>query len=134
MPRFVILEHDHPELHWDLMLEAGDVLRTWRLAAPPWPGERVRAEASFDHRTRYLDYEGPVSGNRGTVTAWDRGTFEAEAGALDPKAPRITFHMAGERARGFATLEPDGAGEWWFRAGGAGGSPADRRQPAAPAP
>ena len=23
MPRFVILEHDHPEVHWDLMLEAG---------------------------------------------------------------------------------------------------------------
>ena len=35
MPRFVILEHDHPVVHWDLMLEAGEALRTWRLAAPP---------------------------------------------------------------------------------------------------
>src|SRR5205807_395991 len=43
MPRFVILEHDHPELHWDLMLEAGPVLRTWRLAAPPQPGRAVAA-------------------------------------------------------------------------------------------
>ena len=35
MPRFVILEHDLAELHWDFMLEAGGVLRTWRFAAPP---------------------------------------------------------------------------------------------------
>jgi hypothetical protein len=67
MPRFVILEHDHPELHWDFMLEAGAVLRTWRLAAPPALGQVVAAAASFDHRLLYLDYEGPVSGGRGTV-------------------------------------------------------------------
>src|SRR2546429_613448 len=58
MPRFVILEHDHPELHWDLMLEAGPVLRTWPLAAPPQPGgasaapprraQAVEAEVGFD--------------------------------------------------------------------------------------
>ena len=28
VPRFVILEHDYPELHWDFMLEAGAVLKT----------------------------------------------------------------------------------------------------------
>ena len=67
MPRFVILEHDYPQQHWDLMLEAGPVLRTWRLAEPPDVGRPVAATASFDHRPVYLDYEGPVSGNRGTV-------------------------------------------------------------------
>src|SRR4051794_8490712 len=55
MPRFVILEHDHPVLHWDFMLEVGDVLRTWRLAAPPAAGMTVPAEPSFDHRKLYLD-------------------------------------------------------------------------------
>ena len=35
MPRFVILEHDYPELHWDLMLETAGALRTWRLLRPP---------------------------------------------------------------------------------------------------
>ena len=64
MPRFVILEHDHPVLHWDLMLEAGDVLQTWRLANPPTPGCAIDATALPDHRLTYLDYEGPVSGNR----------------------------------------------------------------------
>src|SRR5206468_490246 len=59
MPRFVILEHDHPTRHWDLMLEARGVLRTWRLSAPPKAGVAIAATASFDHRAIYLDYEGP---------------------------------------------------------------------------
>ena len=46
MPRFVILEHDHPRLHWDLMLQTGDALRTWRLASPPTRGcEGIAATA-----------------------------------------------------------------------------------------
>ena len=77
MLRFVILEHDHPVLHWDLMLEAGDVLRTWRLAEPP-TGQTfaIAAESLPDHRLAYLEYEGPVSGNRGSVKRWDHGVFE----------------------------------------------------------
>ena len=35
MQQFVILRHDFPELHWDLMLEEEGVLKTWRLNAPP---------------------------------------------------------------------------------------------------
>ncbi len=27
--RFAILNHDHPFLHWDLLLEDGDRCRTW---------------------------------------------------------------------------------------------------------
>ena len=27
MPRYVVLEHDFPTLHWDLMLEFGSVLQ-----------------------------------------------------------------------------------------------------------
>jgi hypothetical protein len=44
MPRYVILTHDHPFQHWDLMLEDGGVLRTWRLLAEPAVGQSVRAE------------------------------------------------------------------------------------------
>src|SRR5690242_19502936 len=62
MPRFVIVEHDHPTLHWDLMLEVGLVLRAWRLEALPRDGERISATAINDHRLLYLDYEGPISG------------------------------------------------------------------------
>src|SRR5262245_18811650 len=106
MPRYVILEHDHPVLHWDFMLEAGDVLRPWRLAAPPQVGQAVAAEPSFDHRLVYLEYEGPVSGDRGTVTAWDRGTFVEEAEPAE-RAQRVVVRLQGERLQGTAILERD---------------------------
>src|SRR5688572_3231695 len=111
MPRFVILEHDHPTLHWDLMLESGPVLRTWRLAGPPESaGEVVAAEASFDHRLAYLDYEGPVSGGRGTVLRWDHGTYQLEGEA----AGRIVLRFEGGRITGRAVLEECHPG-WVFR-------------------
>lgn len=75
MPRFVILEHDFPKIHWDLMLESENVLLTWKLAKPPVAGQTVNAQKSFDHRLVCLDYEGPISGNRGHVLRWDAGDF-----------------------------------------------------------
>jgi hypothetical protein len=83
MPRFVILRHEPPagsrrRLHWDLMLATDDALRTWALAEAPSAGHPITAEALPDHRTSYLDYEGPVSGGRGAVTRWDAGRFEWE--------------------------------------------------------
>jgi hypothetical protein len=75
MPRFVVLDHDHPLPHFDLMLEVGPVLWTWRLERPPEAGPEQSAERIPDHRPHYLDYEGPVSGNRGRVLRRDEGTF-----------------------------------------------------------
>jgi hypothetical protein len=111
MPRFVILEHDHPHLHWDFMLEAGSVLRTWRLAsAPDTAGLRISAQPLGDHRPLYLDYEGPVSGARGTVTRWDRGDYESL-----PASAGQAFHvrLEGQRVRGTAVMEWERAG-WVF--------------------
>jgi hypothetical protein len=73
--RFVILTHDHPRLHWDLMLEEAQSLRTWRLLAEPGSQNPIPAEALPSHRKHYLTYEGPVSGDRGTVSQWDSGTY-----------------------------------------------------------
>jgi hypothetical protein len=101
MPRFVILDHDHPPRHWDFMLQRGDVLRTWRLAAPPAPGQTVPAEAIGDHRLAYLDYEGPVGGERGTVMAWDRGTYVDEGEA---SAERVVVRLSGTRYSGRVVL------------------------------
>jgi DNA polymerase Ligase (LigD) len=112
MPRYVILEHDHPELHWDLMLEAGEVLRTWQLHGPPHPGRAVAATASFDHRLLYLDYEGAVSGGRGRVTRWDAGTFALE----EERAGWLVLRLAGARLAGPAVLEETAAGRWSFTA------------------
>jgi hypothetical protein len=115
MPRFVILEHDHPELHWDLMLETGPVLRTWRLAEPPEVGkDRVDALAIGDHRKAYLDYEGPVSGNRGTVKRWDGGTYEELAESRP--GGRLVMQMIGGRVQGLVVLEQVAGDRWqWCR-------------------
>ena len=101
MPRFVILEHDHPFLHWDFMVECGEVLRSWRLDAKPQAGIAVLAEPLGDHRKVYLDYEGPVSGNRGQVKRWDAGTFDWEMDLPD----RVAVRLQGQRCRATAILE-----------------------------
>jgi hypothetical protein len=84
MPRFVILHHQLPEdagraSHWDLMFECGDALHTWALAREPEPGGAGEAAELAAHRLAYLDYEGPVSGGRGSVVRWDAGLYELNA-------------------------------------------------------
>lgn len=92
MPRFAVLIHDHPFLHWDFLLEDGSSCRTWRLlSAPDGPGP-VSAEPLRDHRLMYLDYEGPVSGDRGTVRSFDSGTFEWVANQPEAVTVRLTGH------------------------------------------
>src|SRR5580693_5814528 len=78
MPRFALLIHDSPRgLHYDLLLETGSVLKTWALPKLPEAGVEIECEALPDHRPVYLDYEGPISGGRGSVSRWDRGEFVA---------------------------------------------------------
>lgn len=101
MPRFAILEHDWPATHWDFLLEAGPVLRAWRLLAEPAAGRVVPAEANADHRLLYLDYEGPVSGDRGTVRRWDAGTFDWLADTPE----RIEIVLRGTKITGRCAIE-----------------------------
>jgi hypothetical protein len=106
MPRFVVLTHDHPFLHWDLMLEADAGLRTWRLHHPPdTPGD-IPAESLPAHRSAYLDYEGPVSDNRGTVRRWDTGTFQL----VRDDAEATVVQLTGQRLRGELRITADAGG------------------------
>ena len=108
MPQFVLLEHDHPELHWDLMLERGDALLTLRLDRIPAEAGEIAATSLPDHRTAYLDYEGPVSGNRGTVRQIDRGDFEL----LSSDGGSLSVCLDGSRLQGTVQLRkvsPDGS-------------------------
>lgn len=73
--RFVILKHDHPYLHWDLLLEIDGDLESWRLLREPVMREWIAAEPLPAHRIAYLTYEGPVSQNRGCVTRVMSGTY-----------------------------------------------------------
>jgi hypothetical protein len=81
MPRFVILRHQMPPEssrldHWDLMLEDGSHLLTWALPAVPLVGEQFWALPLAEHRLEYLDYEGPLTGDRGSVTRHDWGNYK----------------------------------------------------------
>jgi hypothetical protein len=74
--RYVVLRHEGiAEPHFDLMFETapGSMLATWRSAE--WPiATGTPIEHLADHRREYLDYEGPVSGNRGFVRRVACGT------------------------------------------------------------
>lgn len=117
MPRFRILTHDHPWLHWDLLLETDAALQTWRLLQEPsTPGE-IGAQALPDHRKVYLEYTGPVSGGRGTVSEWDRGTFEVASQADSNYAIELRGHLLQglfELFRGDAADDGDTT-QWTFR-------------------
>jgi len=114
VPRFVILQHDGPEgLHWDFMLETGSSLATWALPQAPGSAERTAARALPEHRLAYLDYEGPVSGGRGTVTRWDEGTYQIERQAEG----LLVVLLSGKRLCGGVTLQRSGEDpqQWQFR-------------------
>jgi hypothetical protein len=116
MQQYVILRHNHPELHWDLMLEEGDVLKTWRLPEPPEidPASDessldLTAEALPDHRLVYLEYEGPVSGDRGEVSRWDRGTFTL----LERSEDQLVALLTGDELAGRITLKKTDQENQW---------------------
>jgi hypothetical protein len=125
MPRFVLLYHECPAgyaraSHWDLMLEAGQSLRTWALLELPhgWSAAQsytaslfpscafasaesvVVAEPLGDHRLDYLEHEGPLSGERGRVTRIDAGNYET----LNESPQCWKVELGAVRLRGGATL------------------------------
>ncbi|QDU57721.1 DNA polymerase ligase N-terminal domain-containing protein [Aeoliella mucimassa] len=99
--RFVLLRHDVPPefgraSHWDLLLEQADACATWALDELP---AGLSAESNLlvvvalrlgDHRKHYLDYEGPVSGNRGVVSQVTSGTCEW----LEDSPDRVVVELA----------------------------------------
>jgi hypothetical protein len=114
MPRFVVLHHDFPvgharRPHWDLMLEWGQALRTWAVASEPGAANHIEAEALPDHRLVYLDYEGPISDDRGSVTQWDAGQYEVESDSQR----EVIVQLRGRRLNGKLTLCRMTEGHFW---------------------
>jgi hypothetical protein len=108
MPRYVVLRHETPAgyprgPHFDLMLEHGELLRTWALEKLPAAGETVAAERLPDHRPIYLDYEGEVAGDRGSVRRVDAGEYEMIADS----AAATVGRLRGGNLQGTLTLVPD---------------------------
>lgn len=108
MPRFVVLRHEMPAgaarpSHWDFMLECGGVLRTWALPQLPNAFEPQIVESLPDHRLAYLEYEGEVSGGRGSVSRWDAGSYEP-ANADGSSDASLIIRVAGSQLCGEVKL------------------------------
>ena len=115
MPRFVVLEHNWNGVHWDFMLESGEVLRAWAIDEPIARGRDLPARSLAEHRKIYLEYEGEIGGNRGTVRRVDEGTYRV----LEWSENQVRVELAGVQLVGEVSLRRDsGATEsWTFRAG-----------------
>jgi hypothetical protein len=69
----------------------------------------IAAEGLGDHRLDYLEYEGPVSGGRGTVSRWDRGSFTW----IEDGENIVEVELRGERLLGRLKLA-HGDGQNWI--------------------
>jgi len=123
MPRFILLEHtgapdDPVGRHYDLLLEAGEACRTWRLTAVPSAGgPAVAAVEIAPHRLAWLDHEaGEVSGGRGFARRIEAGTYEPalEPGADGSLRERIDVRLVGDRSTRSLRLARDTEG-WTAR-------------------
>ena len=119
--RFAILEHRWEGTHWDFLIEDDQsTLRTWAIDQPIIEGIALPARALAAHRRIYLEYEGAISGNRGTVHRWDQGV----ASVLVWTELRVSLKVEGVQLVGVVDLwveggEADAEGPrlWLFRFG-----------------
>ncbi len=102
--RFVVLRHtDRGGDHFDLMIDLGVRLATWKCLTPPEASGAGGQSCTrlADHRRTYLDYEGPISGDRGRVFRHDHGLCDLLV--REEHLWRLDFH--GERLQGRYFLE-----------------------------
>ena len=102
--RFVVLSHDWPEPHGDMLIEhppGAALLPTWSLDEPPGHAAlEARVERLADHRRAYLDYEGPVQGGRGRVSQSLTGQMILLESSLPPN--QLHFQVDGVSRTGQA--------------------------------
>ena len=103
--------------HYDLMLSppgAGQ-LWTWAITAnplcQPLPLE-CQAERLPDHRRIYLDYQGPVSGDRGHVQQAAKGTCEVVVWSEQDVKVRLRLDEAAGRKDSFLVSLTCQSGTW----------------------
>ena len=77
--------------HFDLMIRRGDKLATWSF--PHMPGDvEIRGARLFDHRLRYLTFEGDIGRGKGTTTIVERGVCNVAQWSDD--RIEVAFHGA----------------------------------------
>jgi DNA polymerase Ligase (LigD) len=114
--QYAILEHRWDGVHWDFLVEDGPTLRSWAIDSPIVADVDLPARELPAHRAVYLDYEGEVSGGRGTVRRWDRG----ECGVIEWGEDRVRLEVRGVQLVGTVELWRVGDEDrrsWVFRFG-----------------
>ena len=111
---FVIQEHTTPEgVHWDLMLQSGEILLTFRLDGPPEKVlyQTVNAERIHDHPLKFLTYQGPVNQGRGRVKLTESGTYTTK----HRSDSQIDLSLNGRVLQGDFLLTHVRDSQWLFR-------------------
>lgn len=112
--RYVIQQHTlEKDTHWDLMLEQGEFLKTWRLDIPPETILHHPAKATQipDHPLRFLTYQGPVNNGKGMVKIADQGTYKPESETAD----KFEIAMSGQILAGRFQLSTTDLMNWQFK-------------------
>jgi len=111
--RFVVQLHDATTLHYDLRIQAGDVLRSWAVPKGPSldPGVRRLAVPVEDHSLEAGDFEGVHEGQRrgsGAVIIWDEGP----ADVVRDEPGHLAFTAHGRKLSGSFALTRTGQRRW----------------------
>ena len=98
--KFVIHHHVTLPEHYDLMLEVEETLHTWQITPDNLEnlisGRRIEVLKIQDHRKKYLEYEGPVSCDRGHVSLFDSGEYCL----MNKKKNKTEYFFSGEKLTG----------------------------------
>ena len=117
MNDFVVQEHSiDNRTHWDLMVRCGEILLTWQIDQRPeeWSETEVMCKKIFDHRLKYLNYEGPISDNRGYVKIVARGQYFDPKGKLMSCLPfdEVDLVLRSETVHGELSLCHEDGDSW----------------------
>jgi len=112
-PRFVVQLHDATTLHFDLRLQAGEILRSWAVPKGPSldPGVRRLAVAVEDHTLAAGEFEGVHEDQprgSGAVIIWDEGTAEI----VRDEPGHVSFVLRGRKLSGGFALTRTGNRRW----------------------
>jgi bifunctional non-homologous end joining protein LigD len=119
---FVVQKHRARNLHYDLRLAMGGVLKSWAVPRGPSLDRAVRRLAVMveDHPLEYVDFEGVIpKGNYGAgeMIVWDRGTYRTESDPLQQlERGKLVFELDGKKLHGeFHLVKTDSAdGNQWL--------------------
>jgi hypothetical protein len=105
--QFVVLHHQfatnsNRKSHWDLLLEQPNPenteLLTFEVSEPPQNWEKTTSAKQLpDHRPLYLTFEGPISGNRGTVSQVLNGAVQWVTFSKELLVLNLQFHWEREK-------------------------------------